>query len=151
MSTSPRADAVAAVEEEIRALLHRVRGVIGARARAVHEELPGASYVALTWLAHRDPVRASEIVDALDIDKGSLSRHLHHLEELGLVRRSPDPADGRASLVSATPEALRRLDTVEEQHRRAVCDGLADWTVADLGDLADRLARYNRALVSVPS
>jgi DNA-binding MarR family transcriptional regulator len=144
--TGGRVEALGAVEEEIRALLNRVRRTAGSRAQAVHEELPGASYILLSWLAHREPVRASAIVEALSIDKGALSRQLQHLEELGLVERRPDPDDGRATLVAATRDAVRRLDAVHAERRRQACERLADWSVADLEQLADRLARYNRAL-----
>lgn len=145
-ASTGRSAAVGAVEEEIRVLLHRVRRVVGTRAQEVHGELQGSSYILLAWLVEHGPLRATDIVEALGTDKGSLSRQLHHLEELELVRRSPDPEDGRATLVSLTPQARERLAAVDGKHRRRVCQQLAGWTVSDLEELRDRLAAYNRAL-----
>jgi DNA-binding MarR family transcriptional regulator len=146
MSTTRRAAAVGAVQDEVRAILHRAKRAVGLRAHAVHPELQGASYLLLGWLAQHAPVRASTIVDALGSDKGALSRQLQHLEELGLVERTPDPADGRATLVSPTAEARRRLVAVDDQQTHALCERLADWPVGDLEELAARLAAYNEAL-----
>jgi DNA-binding MarR family transcriptional regulator len=145
-SEADRADAVGAVEDEVRALIHRVKRTIGAGARAVHEDLQGASYILLSWLASRPPVRPSAVVEALGTDKGALSRQLQHLVELGLVERRPDPDDGRASLVTVTEDAVRRLGRVDGERRRRACERLEGWSVEDLRDLADRLAAYNRAL-----
>lgn len=141
-----RAAAVEAVQDEVRAILHRAKRAVGARAHAVHPDLQGASYLLLGWLAQHEPVRASTIVEALGSDKGALSRQLQHLEELGLIVRTPDPDDGRATLVSPTEEAVRRLAAVDDQQTRALCARLADWPVGDLEELASRLARYNEAL-----
>lgn len=141
-----RAAAVEAVQDEVRAILHRAKRAVGARAHAVHPDLQGASYLLLGWLAQHEPVRASTIVEALGSDKGALSRQLQHLEELGLIVRTPDPDDGRATLVSPTEEAVRRLAAVDDQQTQALCARLADWPVGDLEELASRLARYNEAL-----
>ena len=37
-------------------------------------------------------------------DKGQISRTVRELEGLGLIARTPDPEDGRSSLLSPTPE-----------------------------------------------
>ena len=36
-------------------------------------------------------MRASSIVELFDIDKGAISRQVHHLTELGLIERDPTP------------------------------------------------------------
>ncbi|GAB3861371.1 hypothetical protein GCM10028801_25430 [Nocardioides maradonensis] len=149
MSDETREAAVGRVQEEVRAVVHRAKRVIGTRAHAVHPALQGASYLLLGWLAGREALRASAIVEALGSDKGALSRQLQHLEDLGLVERTPDPCDGRATLVSVTAAARLRLAEVDDREARGLCDRLAEWSVDDLDDLADRLARYNQALAEV--
>lgn len=149
MSDAARAAAVGRVQEEVRAVVHRAKRVIGGRAHAVHPALQGASYLLLGWLARHEPLRAAAIVEALGSDKGALSRQLQHLEELGLVERTPCPGDRRATLVSVTAEARRRLDGVEDREARALCERLSQWTVGDLDELADRLAAYNQAVAEV--
>ena len=51
-------------------------------------------------------MRASTVADLFSIDKGAISRQVTHLIELGLIEKSRDPEDGRAWLLTATPDAL---------------------------------------------
>src|SRR3954451_14059436 len=97
--TAARSDSLRHLEREVGVLIRRIKRVIGERARAVHEDLQPASYLMLYWLADEGPGRASAMVERFNIDKGAISRQLLHLDELGLVVRSPEPAVGRASLV----------------------------------------------------
>lgn len=143
---SRRAEHLRALEQEVGVMIRRVRRVIGERARAVHEQLQPASYLMLGYLASNGPLRASAMAEVFDIDKGAISRQVQHLEELGLVDRTPDPADGRASLVSASAEAVRRLEDVADHRRRWLDERLADWSEEELGDFTAVLGRYNEAL-----
>lgn len=145
MSAS-RYDSLRHLEREVGVLIRRVKRVIGERARAVHEDLQPASYLMLTWLAEKGPVRASEMVESFGIDKGAVSRQLQHLGDLGLVERTPDPADGRATLVAASDDAVRRLADVSEHRRKWLDEQLGDWTAEELETFAATLEKYNLAL-----
>ncbi|HWU21779.1 MAG TPA: MarR family transcriptional regulator [Nocardioides sp.] len=149
MSERAREVALDRVQQEMRAVLQRAKRAVGERAHAVHPGLQGASYLLLEWLARSEPLRASEIVEALGCDKGALSRQLQHLEEVGLVERTPDPCDRRATLVSVTAAARTRLAEVDTSATRDLSTRLAGWTAEDLDELASRLAGYNRALADV--
>ena len=127
-------------------LIRRVRRVIGERAQAVHEDLAAPAYLILAHLAENGPTRASTLSDIFTIDKGAISRQLTQLVELGLVERTPDPHDGRATLVTASEEALRRLADVVQHRRRWFDEQLGDWSDADLATFAAELGRYNAAL-----
>jgi DNA-binding MarR family transcriptional regulator len=48
----------------------------------------------------------SKLNSRLDRSSGGMTKNLKRLEERGLVRRSPDPSDGRGSLVSLTKQGL---------------------------------------------
>lgn len=145
-----RADSLRVLEREVAVLIRRIKRVIGERARAVHEDLQPASYLMLAWLADEGPVRASSMVESFAIDKGAISRQLQHLGELGLVERTPDPDDGRASLVAASDEARRRLADVAEHRRKWLDERLGDWTAEDLSSFAASLQRYNDTLNAQP-
>jgi DNA-binding MarR family transcriptional regulator len=134
------------LEGEVGVLIRRIRRVIHERSRAVHEEMQPTSYLLLAWLIDEGPVRASAIAENFMIDKGAISRQLAHLDELGLVSRTPDPADGRATLVAATEDAVRRMADVADHRRKWLDEQLGDWTAAELTGFVDALARYNRAL-----
>lgn len=141
-----RTDSLRLLEREVGVLIRRIKRVIGERARAVHEDLQPASYLMLSWLADEGPVRASSMVEHFAIDKGAISRQLQHLDDLGLVVRTPDPADGRATLVAASEDARQRLADVTEHRRKWLDERLGDWDAAELADFASTLQRYNQAL-----
>jgi DNA-binding MarR family transcriptional regulator len=144
--TASRGESLRHLEREVGVLIRRIKRVIGERARAVHEDLQPASYLMLSWLADEGPVRASAMVERFHIDKGAISRQLQHLDELGLVVRTPDPADGRASLVAASDDARRRLADVAEHRRKWLDEQLGDWSAEELERFATTLERYNQAL-----
>ncbi|WP_028653603.1 MarR family winged helix-turn-helix transcriptional regulator [Nocardioides halotolerans] len=141
-----RTDSLRMLEREVGVLIRRIRRVIGERARAVHEDLQPASYLLLSWLVDEGPVRASSMVEKFNIDKGAVSRQLQHLAELGLVERTPDPADGRATLVAASEDAKHRLADVAEHRRKWLDERLGDWTTDELATFAATLEKYNLAL-----
>ena len=144
--TASRADSLRHLEREVGVLIRRVKRVIGVRARLVHEDLQPASYLMLSWLVDEGPVRASSMVETFNIDKGAVSRQLQHLADLGLVERTPDPDDGRATLVAASDDAVRRMADVAAHRRKWMDEQLGDWTAAELAGFADTLAHYNDAL-----
>lgn len=134
------------LEQEVGVLIRRVKRVIGQRARAVHPDLQPASYLMLAYLADSGPLRASAIAETFEIDKGAVSRQVQHLVDLGLLDRTPDPADGRATLVSASGEAVRRLADVAANRRKWLDERLGDWSEGDLAEFVRVLGRYNAAL-----
>jgi DNA-binding MarR family transcriptional regulator len=135
-----------ALEQEFGILMRRVRRALSERAALVHPSLQPSSYVVLAHLIEAGPRRSSEIADKFDLDKGAVSRQVQHLVDLGLVERSPDPADGRATILTATTEAKRRVDEVSRLRIEQLDARLADWTAEDLEDLVARFARYNATL-----
>lgn len=147
MST-PRQESLRRLEEEVGVLIRRVRRVIAERALALHEDLAAPAYLIVAHLAEHGPTRARTLTEVFSLDKGAVSRQLTQLVELGLVERTPDPDDGRATLVSATDEALRRLADVVEHRRKWFDEQLGDWSDAELSTFASELARYNAALNS---
>lgn len=134
------------LEHEVGVMLRRIRRVIGERARAVHEELAPVGYLMLVRVVEEGPVRPTVLVDAFDLDKGAVSRHVQHLVELGLAARERDPRDGRAWLVSATPQGRRRLEAVTADRRERWDALLSGWSEAELADFVQAMGRYNASL-----
>lgn len=141
-----RADLLTGLEQEVGVMVRRIRRIIRERAHAVHPDLQSSSYLMLSWLAQHGPQRASSMAETFGIDKGAISRQIQHLVDLGLVDRSPDPADGRATLVSVSPDARSRMAAVADERRRWLDDRLRDWTADDLVEITTLLGRYNAAL-----
>ncbi|MEV7430177.1 MarR family transcriptional regulator [Nocardioides sp. NPDC092400] len=145
-AVTDRGESVRRLEQEVGVVIRRVRRVIGERARAVHPDLQPSSYLMLSYLVDRGQLRASEMAEVFGIDKGAISRQVQHLMDLQLIDRSPDPKDGRATLLSASEDAVRRLDEVAAMRRQYLDERLGDWSDEELADFADTLARYNRTL-----
>jgi len=137
------------LEQEVGVLIRRVRRVIGERAQAVHADLQPAAYLMLAYLAEHGEhgaERGSVLAELFSIDKGAVSRQLQQLVDLGLVERTPDPEDGRASLVSASEEGVRRLVDVADHRREWLDEQLGDWSDDQLARFVSELGRYNAAL-----
>lgn len=141
-----RAEELGRLEKEVGVLIRRVRRVIGERARAVHRDLQPASYLMLTHLASEGPQRSSVMAERFNVDKGAISRQVQHLSDLGLLQREPDPVDGRATLISASPEAVLRMEALDRDRRKWLDGQLAEWSEEDLREFVSGLARYNTAL-----
>ena len=68
--------------------------------------------------------RVSDLASRARIAKQSMAELVAHLERLGYVERVPDPSDGRAKLVRATPRG-RELYVIA---REVVSEIEAEWT-----------------------
>lgn len=156
MSSSETSRAVAdrdalleSLEREVGVLMRRARRVMAVRAALVHADLMPTSYLVLAHINDRGSVRASGVADFFDLDKGAVSRHVQHLVELGLVERSPDPEDRRATLLAPTDETRERMRRVVIERRARLKERLDEWDDAGLTDFVGHLGRYNQALESI--
>jgi DNA-binding MarR family transcriptional regulator len=52
------------------------------------------------------------------VSSGGTTKRLDRLETRGLIRRDPDPADRRGTLVTLTNAGLATIDTIEAEHIR---------------------------------
>src|SRR4051794_35825612 len=112
-------------------------------ARALHPDLEPAAYGLLVRLADTGQQRATDLAAYFGVGKATMSRQLRALEDLGLVTRHPDPADGRASLVDFTPEGRARFSAVRKARREQYVRRLASWDRAEVAELARLLHQLN--------
>ena len=141
-----RADELGHLEQEVGVLIRRVKRVIGERARSVHPDLQPASYLMLTYLAAEGPQRSSVMSELFDVDKGAISRQVQHLCDLHLLDREPDPVDGRAMLISASKDAVHRMESVADDRRRWLDERCPSGPRPICREFVAGLARYNEAL-----
>ena len=132
------------VEREIGLLLRRSRAISARLSRELHPDLDGAAYGLLALLQDTGPLRASDLVARLGLDKSTVSRQVSTLVALGLVTRESDPADGRAQVLSTSPEGAARLSRIRDARRARWAADLADWPAEDVDTLGELLARLNR-------
>jgi DNA-binding MarR family transcriptional regulator len=76
----------------------------------------------LVPLFEEDDLRMSELARRARLSKQTMTTMVRLLEREGLVRRRPDPTDGRALLVELTPKAHAFRPVAE--HALAELDGL---------------------------
>lgn len=141
-----RAEAIRSLEHELSVTVRRIKRAMGTRARMVHPDLPAASWSILAGLHDMGPQRSSELADQFSIDKGAVSRQVSTLQDLGLIRRHPDPEDGRAQLVEITEEGARRVEEIVAQRREWYARQLDTWDSGEIAQLAALLGSYNHAL-----
>ena len=77
------------------------------------------------------------------IEQPSMAQLLARMERDGLIRRSPDPADGRSSLVSLTRAAQARLPAARAALKTGRADMLAGFASEDVDTLRRLLIRLN--------
>lgn len=103
--------------------------------------LDRALVIVLGRIADEGPLRLTDLAPALAVDVSTVSRQVKQLVELQLVRRSPDPSDGRCAFVSATARGRRTVERVRTSRRETVARLLERWTPAEVAGLADTLGR----------
>jgi DNA-binding MarR family transcriptional regulator len=113
-------------------------------AREVHPDLESSAYGLLVRLDECGRQRATELAAYIGVGKATMSRQLRALEDLGLVAREPDPADGRAWLVHLTEEGRDRFRTVREARRGRYVRQLARWDPREVAELARLLHQLNQ-------
>jgi DNA-binding MarR family transcriptional regulator len=130
-------------------LLGRMRTI----ERAAHREMlarlhaNGYRYLRLphiAFLAHmtHEGRRLTEFAELMQVTKAAASQLVSFLEAKGLVERVPDPTDGRASLIRATPAALpgfkiarQRYAEMEDEWRELLGSRRLNQLVVSLKDL----------------
>ncbi|GGS92045.1 MarR family winged helix-turn-helix transcriptional regulator [Streptomyces chromofuscus] len=135
-----------ALERELTVFLRRARANQGEMARAVHPDLESAAYGLLVRLDECGRQRATDLAAYIGVGKATMSRQLRALEDLGLVAREPDPADGRAWLVHLTDEGRTRVQRVREARRARYVSKLAHWDRDEVAELARLLHRLNSGM-----
>ena len=94
----------------------RLRLAITRTSRRLRQEagtaLSPSQSSALASIDRHGPLTPSELADRERIQRPTVTRLLVRLEAAGLIARAADPADGRSSLITATPagrDLLRKL------------------------------------------
>ncbi len=75
-------------------------------------------------------------------DPSTVSRQIAQLVKLGLVERTADPEDGRATLIAATAEGLRVFEENRRCRNERIAELIDGWDPADRHRFADLLGRF---------
>ena len=106
---------------------------LGRRLRAVDVSagLTPSQASLLSRVVRRGPVGLSALAELEGVDAPSLSRAVDRLEAKKLVRRSPDPDDGRAVVAEATGAGRQLMDTLRSARNDALQARLAQLDVEE--------------------
>jgi DNA-binding MarR family transcriptional regulator len=122
---------------------------LGRRLRLERPEhaVTSAELSVLGLLHRRGPMSAGDLASAEQVQPQSLTRTLATLAERGQIRRSPDPADRRRSLVSITELGTEGIIADVSQRDRWLAMAMAEeLSLAEIhllmmaGELMERLA-----------
>lgn len=100
------------------------------------------TYLLLVHLVKDGPQRAGTLADAVHSDPSTVSRQVAQLVRLGLVERTADPQDGRATLLAATAEGHRVFEENRRTRTERIAALLAGWDPDDRHRFAELLGRF---------
>lgn len=102
----------------------------------------GGAAVLYKLVADGDNIRLGDLAERLGVDSPAVTRKIQQLETMGLVRRSPDPDDGRASRIRITAAGRDSIDRLLVAHRRWVEEMLSSWPETDQRAFARLVHRF---------
>jgi DNA-binding MarR family transcriptional regulator len=100
-----------------------------------------AAYITLARATDMGSLRISDLASVLGLDLSTISRQVRALEDLGLLRRTPDPDDRRASLLEPTDDGRALVAAVKAAFSTLMSAALADWSERDRRALTTLLTR----------
>jgi DNA-binding MarR family transcriptional regulator len=124
------------VYEQLALFRYRIRKFIrfseeAARSKGItpqHHQL----MLSIMGFPDRDYATPTELAERLQVTPHSCVELIKRCEELGLVRRFPNPQDGRSTYIGLTESAMKALEELSEIHRDELKRaGLLDFEAAD--------------------
>jgi MarR family transcriptional regulator for hemolysin len=101
-----------------------------------------ASFPVLSMLRSKEKLSQKDLTLCAQIEQPSMAQLLSRLERDGMIKRSPDPSDGRSSLISITGKALGilpQIDAAVDAGNELALAGMSDNEIKVLIDLLQRM------------
>lgn len=141
--------------ELLAAIIGLVRGIdhvhsSGALARRSGVRLERGLHPVLMTIGKLEPIRTADLAVALALRSPTVSRHVTRLEEMGLVQRTVDPDDGRASLLQSSAQGRRTLALLGNAWDEILAEQLALVGGGEPDAMAAELQKLVRALELLP-
>lgn len=142
-----RAAAEEQLATEVSTLLRLIHPLKAAAAREGGAALgQDRSAMLLLFPLLEGPQRPGALAELCHSDPSTISRQVAELVRRDLVRREPDPSDGRASLLAITDAGREVCERVRTLRRELLAAAVAGWTDAELDTFAGLLSRFNGAI-----
>ncbi len=96
----------------------------------IEDDLGGAEVLPLSWYdvllalyeAPEHRLRMHELASAILVSRGGLTRLVARIEKAGLLRREPDPEDGRGLYAALTERGMEALRTTWPIYARGIAE-----------------------------
>jgi DNA-binding MarR family transcriptional regulator len=95
------------------------------------------------------PVRITDLAVWQGVDKSTITPQVRRLEQRGLVKRSPDPGDGRAALLTVTAKGRRTCERMDATAVAFISEALREWPEKDREAFATLFSRFAENLTGV--
>ncbi len=117
---------------------------IGRRLKAKQpgDTIDHSAHIVLFVLRCNGALRLSDLAGRLELDASTTSRHIRSLEQLGLVRRSPDPDDGRAFRVELTDEGIEQWEASARHRMELLSAAMEGWSEEDVQTFERLMTRF---------
>ena len=124
-----------ALEGEFGELINRIGKSSSTTPSALSPGHAAGAYKVFTTIVRRESMTALGAGRDAHGDKGQISRTVRELEELGLVTRTPDPADGRSSLISPTAERGSSASQPRGTQENSLARRRSTWSIDEIHSL----------------
>jgi DNA-binding MarR family transcriptional regulator len=114
----------------------------------VHDDLDRAEYLLLRVLSEYGPQDINSLAALLGLDPSTAGRQVTELRRQSLVASAPAAADRRRSIITPTPDGLRRMEGVRTRRAANLATLLEGWSEDDMQTLAVMFAKYNGAVAA---
>lgn len=119
-------------------------------ARLARLGVTSAHVPVLRTLADGSARTQTELAQVAQIEQPTMAQMLARMERDGLVRRAPNPDDGRSSLYSLAPRALAKIGAVQGALIETASELFAGFSARELEQLSALLKRAVANLDAAP-
>ncbi|MEF3305433.1 MarR family winged helix-turn-helix transcriptional regulator [Paenibacillus sp. GYB003] len=109
--------------------------------------LERSAYLLLYHLSEHGATGVKALAEQFRLDISTISRQAAGLEAKGLIRRMPDPVDGRASHFEITDAGMKELLESKRLRIARFAQLFADWTPDECETFMRLMAKLNRTFV----
>jgi len=131
---------------DVPARLALVVGRLNRRLRGAGGGLSHGLLSALATVSKDGPMRLAELAQIEQVSAPSTTRLVAELEAQGLVSRRPDPIDGRAVLISATPQGSDTVTRARSARGAMVQELFEQLSADDIAAIEAALPALERTL-----
>lgn len=97
-------------------------------------------------LHHRQPCSAKDLTEAINMDKGYLSRVLNTFAKTGLVIKKQSKEDGRATVLSLTAKGEKEFELINAASASQLSGMLASLNESNVKKLLSHMAEIKKLL-----